>query len=212
LLSYLTYSLKSVQKLAEEKLKESFGRPLYIKIKNHIDEAALSAIRNIESSAFREELRYTKEEILDRSLNDGFVLILVYDLNKPIAFLFGYSEPSNPSTFYLDTVATLIEGRGLGSCLINLILIHCYESGYAFITLRTEEEDEKGRRLRLFYEKFGFRVYPCDPSEGIAMINEVDKIDINLLMARIFSSEKKNRNAIFVQSSFHTPIYKVVVK
>ncbi|MBS7619706.1 GNAT family N-acetyltransferase [Candidatus Bathyarchaeota archaeon] len=212
MLSYLKYSLKSVQKIAEEKLTESFGRPLYIKIKNHVDEATLSAIRKIESSAFREELRYTKEEILDKSLNDGFILILVYDLNKPVAFLFGYSEPSNPSTFYLDTVATLIEGKGLGSCLINLILLHCYESGYAFITLRTEEEDEKGRRLRRFYEKFGFRVYPCDPREGIAMINEIDKLNIILLLDKILPSEKKNRNEVFVQSSFYSPIYRVVAK
>lgn len=212
MLSYLTYSFKSVQRLAEEKLAETFGRPIYIKIKNHVDEAVVSAIRKIESSAFREELRYTKEEILDKSLNQGFISILIYDLNKPIAFLFGYSEQSNPSTFYLDTVATLIEGRGLGSCLINLILLHCYESGYALITLRTEEQDEKGRKLRLFYEKFGFRVYPCDPREGIAMINEIDKLDTNLLVDRILPSEKKNRNEVFVQSSYYAPSYRAVAK
>ncbi|MGQ9679881.1 MAG: hypothetical protein ACUVV4_03840 [Candidatus Bathyarchaeia archaeon] len=211
MLSYLTYSLKSLQKLAEEKLAESLGRPLTIKIKNHVDEAALSAIRKIESSAFREELRYTREEILDKSLNDGFVLILIYDVSKPLAFLFGYSDPSSSSTFYLDTVATIMERKGLGSCLVNLILLHCYESGYTFITLRTEEQDEKGRRLRLFYEKFGFRVCPCDPREGIAMIHEIDKLDISLLINRILPSGR-NRIEKFVQSPFHVPNHRIVAR
>jgi hypothetical protein len=33
----------------------------------------------------------------------------------------------------------------------------------------TEEEDESGRRLREYWEKFGFRVTGVDPSIGVEM-------------------------------------------
>jgi len=57
------------------------------------------------------------------------MLFLAVCGGHPVAFLFGYDGPSDGATFFLDTVATLVEGKGVGSTFVSLALLYCYEVG-----------------------------------------------------------------------------------
>jgi GNAT superfamily N-acetyltransferase len=186
-LTYQVLSYKRVIDSAEEALTESLGQACRIVVKRKLDGESIHIIERIESKAFRTDLRYTAEEIASRGRTSDFFLLFVMRSYTPIAFLYGYRDPSDRSIFYLDTVATLVEGRGVGSTLIALALLHSLESGYDRATLRTEEQDEKGRRLRGFYQNLGFEVYPCDPSEGVGMRIRLDLRGVLTLFERAIS-------------------------
>ena len=201
---YLIYSFEDVIRSAEEKLTASLGASCHIRLRNSLSIGAIQAIQRIESTAFRPELRYTTDELIERGLRKDFFLLLVHTRDRPVAFMYGYRDPVDLS-FYLDTVATSIEGRGVGSTLIGLTLLHCLEAGFEDVTLRTEERDEKGRTLRRFYEKLGFGVYPHDPKEGIAMRKRIEWRDILTITERTLVEDRSRRSEVMVQSSFHLP-------
>ncbi|KON30958.1 hypothetical protein AC482_02380 [miscellaneous Crenarchaeota group-15 archaeon DG-45] len=159
---------------AEERLSGALGEQCRVRIALDIDEGLLEAIQQIEREMFRPELRYTAEELEARRREGGFVLFQVVRGGRVIAFLFGYTESTDTPIFFLDTVATLVEGKGLGSMLVSLALLYCYDTGYGSVELFTEEEDEKGRRLADFYGNFGFSVVYRDPAKGIRLRNLLD--------------------------------------
>lgn len=159
---------------AEERLSAALGEQCRVKIALDIDEGMLENIQQIERAMFRPELRYTAEELEARCREEGFVLLQVVCGGCGIAFFFGYTESMDTSTFYLDTVATLVEGKGVGSMLVSLALLYCYDTGYSSVDLFTEEKDEKGRRLADFYSNFGFGIVYRDPAKGIRMRNPLD--------------------------------------
>ena len=80
-----------------------------------------------------------------------------------------YGYELDPSTFFLDEVVSLSEGKGIGKSLVRLLIQHCKVKGYGVIRLYTEEVDEKGRRLRSFYESLGFLLSDAQPDKGIEM-------------------------------------------
>jgi len=172
------YSFEDALKSAEIKLTKVLSKCCRILVKRRLDEDSIKEIQTIENKTFRHELRYTVEELISRGQEEDFLLLLVLYENHPIAFLHGYNDPSEESAFFLDTVATVLEGRGIGSLLVTLTLLYGFEKGYKSVTLRTEEEDEKGRKLKRFYENLGFEVFPCNPSEGIAMRRKLNLQDI----------------------------------
>ncbi len=53
---------------------------------------------------------------------------------------------------------------------MKLLIQHCVAKGYGVIRLYTEDVDEKGRRLRSFYEGLGFRLSGIQPEQGIEMV------------------------------------------
>lgn len=161
--------LQDYAKAIEAHLSESLGGSCHITINNSIDEEALRYIQLIESKAFRPELQYTIEEIASRARKEDFFMVTAFQGEHPTAFAFGYRDPNDGDAFYIDTVASLIEGRGVGSAIITLTLLHCLQKGYKHVNLHTEEVDEKGRMLRRFYERFGFEALQNSPVEGLLM-------------------------------------------
>lgn len=159
---------------SEEKLSAVLGEQCKIGINIGADDRLVKTITLIDHEKFRPELRYDVEELRDRIGKEGFALFLVSSGDRPIAFLYGYNEDSEKSVFFLDTVATLIEGRGVGSTLVSLALLYSYDVGYSSTVLFTEDEDEKGRRLRQFYEHLGFQVVSIDPRHGVCMRHDLN--------------------------------------
>lgn len=159
---------------AEERLSAALGGKCDVRIVLGIDKELFDTIQQIEREKFRPELRYSIEELEARRRESGLVLFFVIRDGRVVAFLYGYTESSDTSKFYLDTMATLIEGKGVGSILVSLMLLYCYDMGYGSVELYTEEEDEKGRRLADFYENLGFKKFSDDPSEGVGMRNSLE--------------------------------------
>jgi len=56
------------------------------------------------------KLSYTIEQ---RMMKPGFLCLLVYLEDKPIAFEYGYDE--SDGVYFSDSQATLIEGKGVGT-------------------------------------------------------------------------------------------------
>lgn len=84
-----------------------------------------------------------------------------------MGMLYGYEL--DPSTFFLDEVVALNEGKDIGKTMVKLLIHYCGTKGYTVIRLYTEEVDENGRKLRSFYEGLGFRLCNTQPAQGIEM-------------------------------------------
>ena len=147
--------LEEALRSAELKINRILGAKTKISIHIMLDDRLAEIIEFMDSQMFREELRYTRTEILERGEQKGFILFLCTVEEKPICLLYGYADPEVANGFYLDTLATLIGGKGIGSTLLATMLIYCFEAGFNILSLYTEEKDEKNRPLRKFYEAVG---------------------------------------------------------
>jgi hypothetical protein len=134
----------------EERLGNLLGEPVKISVHVSLDRKLIDEITEIESTMFRDELRYDLWELIAKSRKHGFVLIMVRQGKEPLAFFFGYEDMNLPSGYYGDTLASLAEGKGVGSSLFALVHIYCYENGYT-TTCHTEETDEKEKTQRLVH-------------------------------------------------------------
>jgi len=105
---------------------------------------------------------------MERATTKGFFCLMANLDGRPVAFDYGYDDEEE-GTFFSDSSASLIEGKGLGTALFALEIIHDFERGYRFIKLVTEEVDEQGRALRGLWERFGFKAIHFDPVKGIEM-------------------------------------------
>ncbi|MBN1682763.1 GNAT family N-acetyltransferase [Candidatus Bathyarchaeota archaeon] len=185
--------LEEAIRVAESKLSIILGTPCKISLQINLDDNLFKIVEQVDSLMFREELRYTKEEIELRVNTNGFILFMAKIQDKTLSLLFGYNDNSIPGGFYLDTLASVIEGKGIGSTLVALLLIYCYETGYSYISLNTEEFDEKKRPLRKFYESIGFQYIYTNQNEG-------DLMRIQLSPERIIPIYKKFVSTIPNQS------------
>ena len=177
---------------AERRLSSAMGEECMVRITLKIDDELFESIEGIDHEKFRTELQYSLEELRERNNKRGFVLFKVDCGGCPVAFLFGYNDPVDQSSFYLDTVATVIEGKGIGSTLVALALIYCYDVGYGKVELYTEEEDDKGRRLKQFYENLGFRHVSYDPKNGIGMLNELNPFVLKKVYDKFLKTEESD--------------------
>lgn len=177
--------------IAEQRLTDSLGKTCRLIVSNSLDESAVKVVQRIEDEMFRPELRYTPHELVSRAGEKGFILFTVLCEDQPVAFLHGYSDPEDTLTFYLDSVATFVEGRGIGSTLVTLALIHSYEVGYRLVTLYTEEKDDKGRLLRRFYEKLGFSFLFENPKDGVCMVEKLDADTVSRVFLKSVLPVKK---------------------
>jgi len=175
---------KKILKCANAYLLKYTGVEYKISLNRRLTEATISAIMKIEEKTFRPELRYTHEELLGRMERDFFFLLMVYASGNPVGFAMGYKDPEDSSSFYLDTLATVVQGKEIGSTLLRLVAIICFEQGFRHVTIRTEEYDELGRSPKSFYEKWDFYTIACDPSEGIGMKKDLDKQTVSKYVQR----------------------------
>jgi len=158
---------------AEVFLSERLGKPVEVKASTTLDEATLGIIESVDHRAFKEELWYNREEIASKSRRKGFIAFTVVVEGELMGMLYGYEL--DLSTFFLDEVVALNEGKGIGKSLVKLVIQHCGVKGYGEIRLYTEEVDEKGRRLREFYAGLGFRLGDAYPEHGLEMCYSLGK-------------------------------------
>jgi len=149
------------------RLKQVLGTDCTIQIHHKLNDSLIQTILKVDAQKFREELRYRHEEVLEHSSIPGFLLILAECGGQPTGIVYGYDEPRNG--FFLDTLASMVEQKGIGHILATLIVIHAQNKGYTHVTLYTEEQDDKGRQLRKFYEKMGFVYLGTEPRKGDVM-------------------------------------------
>ena len=174
---------------AKNRLYEKLERECSILIFLNPNEQLLDQLEAIDHEKFREELWITHEELEEKTRQRGFIAFMVYSDGQPVAFLYGYQEPEDPYGFFLDEVATRIEGRGIGKILIVLSLIYCVEVGYDHIILYTEKSDDKGRRLEEFYGHMGFYLLNRDHQLGSIMRHDIDKEGLVPLYNRVMFKE-----------------------
>ncbi|MFW9951501.1 MAG: GNAT family N-acetyltransferase [Candidatus Thorarchaeota archaeon] len=127
--------------------------------------------QEIEKLAFRENLRYSFEEVKERlKKKDLFFLFIISD-SDPEAFILGYSLLlDSKKIFFLDTIAVKRKNQGIGTILLNYLTEWLKKEKYFGIKVYTEEIDEKKIRLQDFYEKQGFKLEAKEPNGNLSMI------------------------------------------
>ncbi len=151
----------------EAKLRQTMGPDCTIHVHTTLNDALIQTILQVDAYKFRQELQYRREEVIEHSNNPGFILVTAECGGQPLGIVYGYDEPDGG--FFLDTLASMVEGRGIGHTLATLIILHAENTAHRHVTLYTEEEDEKGRKLRRFYQKMGFTYLGTDLSKGDVM-------------------------------------------
>ncbi|MBL7167081.1 GNAT family N-acetyltransferase [Candidatus Bathyarchaeota archaeon] len=192
--------LEDAMRAAEGRLRDTLGRECRICIHVHMSGELTQVVDRIDHEKFRPELQYTLEELMAKAGNGGFVLFMLTCDDEPTAFLYGYTDEGDGSRFFLDSVATLIEGKGIGSILVTLALVYCHDIGYRSVELYTEEVDERGRHLVKFYEDMGFDLADKDPDKGVVMRSYLDASKLRHACLRYIGLERDAQEF----SSIHT--------
>jgi len=167
----LSYDYEKLLKCAERQLSRKIGFKFIIAKKTSVTNKIISDLIEIEKKTFKREFRYTIKEFIERSKKKDFVLFITYALRTPFGFALGYKEECN--VYYLDTLATILKGRGIGKTLLHLLSIWSFEKGHICITIRTK--NDKHHHTIEFYEEEGFYRIPCASSEGIGMKKDLEQ-------------------------------------
>jgi GNAT superfamily N-acetyltransferase len=175
-------TLSEAIKATQHRLREKLGAGCTIETHTTLTEDLLRTVLFVDSQKFRSELWYKHEEVLTHGLHKGFILILAHCGDKPIGLAYGYDKHENG--YFLDTLASMVEGKGIGTILATLVLIHALERGCNHVNLYTEERDEKGHMLRKFYEHIGFRYLGTEEGKGDVMYIQLDPDRVNALYTR----------------------------
>jgi len=174
---------------AVERAEEKLERPVRVTVFTHLEERMMAKLEAIDQEKFRQELWYTHDEVAEKARKKDFMCITLSVEGNPAAFIFGYDYDGDPTAYFLDELATLIEGKGLGKILITLALIYCYELDYGSVILYTEETDQIGRHLREFYEHVGFKYVTTDPALGVVMRYDLEEKALAALYRRVMYAE-----------------------
>ncbi len=185
--------LEEASRRVEERLGSLLGEPVKVSVHVSLDRKLIDEIIKIESTMFRDELRYSLWELMARSERPGFALIMVRQGREHIAFFFGYEDPELPGGYYGDTMASTVEGKGVGSGLFALVHIYCYENGYSHFTCHTEEVDERGRKLRDWYLAMGMEHINTTPEYGDLMRVRLTPGHVNWMYHRHILGERQYR-------------------
>jgi hypothetical protein len=176
-------SFEGALREAEARLSGALAGACRIVVYHNLPDDLFEEIEKIESQQFRRELRYTRDELVSRSLRSGFTCLMVYLDGEAVAFDFGYDDEEE-GAYFSDSAAIIIERKGIGAALTALEALHCFEAGYRSVKMLTEEEDESGRRLREYWENLGFRVTGVDPSAGVEMRLDLGPVVVRDLCER----------------------------
>lgn len=142
-----------------KELSVKYAAELELIIPKDCDEQCFRWFQILEEEDFRFDLRYTRQEIIDRLNNPELLFFFILSLEIPEILVLGYRLPDYESpTFYLDTIAVRQRGQGIGDLVMQFIINRARDRTYQAILLDTEEKDEKGIQLRHFYEEHGFKV------------------------------------------------------
>ncbi len=124
----------------------------------------------IESDAFRAELRYSSTDLEERLLNEDILFLFFLSTDGPEALLLAYSDEDDPkASIYLDTIAVKSRRKGVGSLLLRTFLDYSKMKGYERIHLDTEVLNDHDQQLVAFYHSFGFREIEISEDGNITM-------------------------------------------
>ena len=174
---------------AVERAEERLEQDCSITVHTHLSDKLIAQLEGIDHEKFRRELWYTSDDFLEKTKQKDFVCFVLSVSHEPVAFLFGYDYKDEPQGFFLDEVATHIEGKGLGKILITLLFVYCYELGYNSVVLYTEDLDQERRPLREFYEHMGFYIATTDPTLGVIMRHNIEEKSLKALYKRVMYRE-----------------------
>ena len=150
-------------------LNEKFKLNTRVVVPDKLTSDILNWYHSIDNVAFREELHYSDEDLQERWNKSNRQFVFLLDESGPLAVHLGYDLEPNSDTYYIDTLATKMEGKGIGSMLTNYIKEYAKEEDYSELQLDTEAVNERGVLLRHFYEKNGFKLVHNDPDGNITM-------------------------------------------
>jgi len=152
------------------KLSKIFEGALEIIFPEEWNEQYFSWFHTIEKEDFRLELQYSFQEIAKILENPDLVFWFVTREGEPQILLLGYSIPQEPvKSFYLDTLAVLPRGKGIGHTVMDFLIRWARTKQYQTIILDTEFSDEKGIPLQQFYAKHGFKIFSRSKTGNITM-------------------------------------------
>ena len=126
--------------------------------------------REIEKDSFREELRYTVDDLEERLQRDDILFLFFLSGDGPEILLLAYSDSDSlEKTIYLDTIAVKSRGQGIGSLVMKTLIEYSRKKGYTRILLDTEQQNDHNQELVTFYRKFGFRETEISEDGNITM-------------------------------------------
>lgn len=126
--------------------------------------------QDIEKGAFREDLRYSFNEVERRLNNPKTLFFFILINNEPEILMLGFLLPNKTKKiFFLDTIAIKHQHKGVGTIVLKSIIKWLKKEEYDEIQLNTEEIDEKDILLKKFYEKFGFELKERDIKGNLNM-------------------------------------------
>jgi GNAT superfamily N-acetyltransferase len=161
----------SIWKNLESELSELFHYKINIIFPDEWNEKFYKWYQEVEKIAFRRNLQYSFEEVREKFTNNDILFLFIISNNHPEAFIFGYScQIGSKKLFFVDTIAVKKRGQGIGTILLNYLRIWLENERYSGIKVYTEEIDEKGIRLRHFYEKLGFSLETRENDGNLIMI------------------------------------------
>ena len=149
-------------------LKFKFSEEYKIVNVKEVNEEIISWYQYIESKTFVKGLRYSSEEIKEKFNKYQSFLFFILDNNDPIATHLGYSLEGDDNIYYIDTLATIIQKKGLGKALLQFICEVAEKNGYSAVQLDTEEMNSKSQKLKDFYIRNGFEVIAIE-GENLTM-------------------------------------------
>ena len=181
--------LEDILRAAEKRLSSILSNDCRVDIHFQMEGELVQAVQRIDHEKFRPELQYSLEELRRRGVKEGFVLFMITCRSEATAFLYGYADKKKISTFFLDSVATLVEERGIGSILVTIALMYCHYVGYKCVELFTDNIDEEERGLVNFYEDLGFQVARNDSDKGVIMHCDLEPLKIRYLCEKYIGIE-----------------------
>ncbi|MGH9629168.1 MAG: GNAT family N-acetyltransferase [Bryobacteraceae bacterium] len=126
----------------------------------------------IESAAFPQDLRYSREHFDERMGNPGAELLVIRACGGIMGFALSYNTPwIVPDAIFLDDLAIRPEqqGKGLGSAMLSLIASLVRVRGQRAIYLSAERSGQ----LTKFYQRSNFRVLTAFAGIGQVLYKEV---------------------------------------
>jgi len=162
--------------LLKSKLFSKISDEITLVLPKGCDEQCFRWFQILEEDDFRFDLRYTREEIIERINYPEVLFFFILRDKIPEILVLGYKLPdSETPLFYLDTLAVRQRGRGIGDIVMQFLIQRARSKQYHAIILDTEEKDEKGIPLQRFYEEHGFKTIARTESGDLTMRLDLTK-------------------------------------
>lgn len=164
---------KYLSHLLNEKLSNLLIDQVIINYHSQITDEFFNEFSIIENFNFQKDLRYTKNELIEKISNPLSIFVDIRNNNKIVGIILGYEDKNDSNFFFLDTLIVTLQKRGIGTLLLDCLTLWIKYRKLKGIILYTEEFNYKRENLINFYLKNGFQ--------------KIDEIEGNITMRRVVS-------------------------